>query len=176
MKKNKKAINRRTFINNSLIGGSALLLSCKGNDTDKTTENSINKKSFNLKMVTTWPKDFPGLGTSANRLANKINEASEGQINIKVFGSGELVPAYEAFDAVRNGVADMCHDSPYYWLSKHPATVFFSTFVAVSIEGVSFSAVFNKNCSLSLFSKIPSPVNESFVELIIPGCRVIVLF
>ena len=21
----------------------------------------------------------------------------------------------------------MCHDSPYYWISKHPATVFFST-------------------------------------------------
>ena len=78
-------------------------------------------------MVTTWPKDFPGLGTSASRLAAKINKASQGRINIKVFGSGELVPAYEFFDAVRNGVADMCHDSPYYWLSKHPATVFFST-------------------------------------------------
>ena len=78
-------------------------------------------------MVTTWPKDFPGLGTSANRLADKINKASKGQIKIKVYGSGELVPAYESFDAVRNGVVDMCHDSPpYYWISKHPATVFFS--------------------------------------------------
>ena len=65
------------------------------------------------------------MGTSASRLAAKINKASQGRINIKVFGSGELVPAYESFDAVRNGVADMCHDSPYYWLSKHPATVFF---------------------------------------------------
>ena len=33
-------------------------------------------------MVTTWPKDFPGLGTSANRLANKINKAVQGQITI----------------------------------------------------------------------------------------------
>ena len=39
-------------------------------------------------MVTTWPKDFPGLGTSASRLASKINKASQGRINIKVFGSG----------------------------------------------------------------------------------------
>ena len=83
------------------------------------------KNSFNLKMVTTWPKDFPGLGTSAKRLADKINKASKGQINIKVYGSGELVPAYESFDAVRNGVADMCHDSPYYWISKQSCYSFF---------------------------------------------------
>ena len=57
-------------------------------------------------------KDFPGLGTRLVGLASKINKASQGRINIKVFGSGELVPAYESFDAVRNGVADMCHDSP----------------------------------------------------------------
>ncbi len=128
MKKNKKLINRRYILSTGLIeGGSSLLFSCKEKKKSKVYNNPNNKKIFNLKMVTTWPKDFPGLGTSANRLASKINKASQGQINIKVFGSGELVPAYEAFDAVRNGVADMCHDSPYYWLSKHPATVFFST-------------------------------------------------
>ena len=122
----KKVINRRSLIGISLISGSSLLFSCKGNNRNETSLNS-EKKVYNLKMVTTWPKDFPGLGTSASRLASKINSASQGQINIKVFGAGELVPAYESFDAVRNGVADMCHDSPYYWISKHPATVFFST-------------------------------------------------
>ena len=129
MKKNKKLINRRTVVTSGLIaGGTSLLLSCKDkNENLVSTKIKKNKNVFNLKMVTTWPKDFPGLGTSANRLASKINEASQGRINIKVFGSGELVPAYESFDAVRNGVADMCHDSPYYWISKHPATVFFST-------------------------------------------------
>ena len=128
MKKNKKLLNRRSLLGAGLlISGSSLLNSCNNTKNDKISKKSDKKKSFNLKMVTTWPKDFPGLGTSANRLAEKINAASGGQIKIKVFGSGELVPAYEAFDAVRNGTADMCHDSPYYWLSKHPATVFFST-------------------------------------------------
>ena len=129
MKKNKKLINRRAFVTSGLIaGGTSLLFSCKEKNENLVIKEIKNKENiYNLKMVTTWPKDFPGLGTSASRLAAKINKASQGRINIKVFGSGELVPAYESFDAVRNGVADMCHDSPYYWLSKHPATVFFST-------------------------------------------------
>ena len=129
MKKNKKLVNRRSFVTSGLIAaGTSLLFSCKDKNENLVSKEIKKKKNiYNLKMVTTWPKDFPGLGTSASRLAAKINKASQGRINIKVFGSGELVPAYESFDAVRNGVADMCHDSPYYWLSKHPATVFFST-------------------------------------------------
>ena len=129
MRNEKKIFTRRSLLNSALLtGGSALLLSCEEKNKNQLSSIKHNTKStFNFKMVTTWPKDFPGLGTSASRLAFKINKASQGQINIKVFGSGELVPPYESFDAVRNGVADMCHDSPYYWLSKHPATVFFST-------------------------------------------------
>ena len=128
----KNLVNRRSIISTGLLASAAtLLVSCKDKNNSNDYNYKIDKKNiFNFKMVTTWPKDFPGLGTSANRLANKINKASLGLINIKVFGSGELVPAYEAFDAVRNGVADMCHDSPYYWLSKHPATAFFSTLPA----------------------------------------------
>ena len=114
MKKNNKFLNRRILLTSGLLaGGASFLISCKDNNENKKNPKKVQvkKNTLNLKMVTTWPKDFPGLGTSANRLANKINKASQGQINIKVYGSGELVPAYESFDAVRNGVADMCHDS-----------------------------------------------------------------
>ncbi len=49
-----------------------------------------------LRMVTTWPKNFPGLGTSAERLARRIGEISNGTIRIKVYAAGELVPAFES--------------------------------------------------------------------------------
>ena len=131
MKKNNKFFYRRSFLASGLaVSGASLLFSCKDNNYNKKHSSRVQTKAntFNLKMVTTWPKDFPGLGTSANRLAEKINRASKGQINIKVYGSGELVPAYESFDAVRNGVADMCHDSPYYWISKHVSWLFSSDY------------------------------------------------
>ncbi len=79
-----------------------------------------------LKMVTTWPKNLPGLGTGAQRVADRITVASEGQLNVKLFAAGELVPAFESFDAVSNGTADMYHGAEYYWLGKHKAFGFFT--------------------------------------------------
>ncbi len=79
------------------------------------------------KMVTTWPKNFPGLGTAANKLAALIGDMSGGRIQIKVYGAGELVPAFEVFDAVSRGTAEMGHGSAYYWKGKSEAAQFFST-------------------------------------------------
>jgi len=79
-----------------------------------------------LKMVTTWPKNYPGLGTSAERLATRIHEMTDGQIDIKVFAAGELVPALESFDAVSSGAADIYHGAEYYWQGKSKAYNFFT--------------------------------------------------
>lgn len=81
---------------------------------------------FNWKMVTAWPKNFPGLGTSANLLAKIIAEMSGGRIKIKVYGANELVPAFEVFDAVSEGIVQMGHASAYYWKGKSATTQFFS--------------------------------------------------
>ncbi|NOZ43196.1 MAG: TRAP transporter substrate-binding protein [Alphaproteobacteria bacterium] len=79
-----------------------------------------------LKMVTTWPKNFPGLGTRAEEFARDINVATDGRIHIKVYAANELVPPLEAFDAVRAGKADVYHGSEYYWQGKHKAFAFFT--------------------------------------------------
>ncbi len=84
-------------------------------------------KAIRWKMVTTWPKNFPVLGTGANQLAKLITEMSDGRIKIKVFGAGELVPAFEVFDAVSRGTAQMGHGSAYYWKGKIEEAQFFST-------------------------------------------------
>lgn len=78
-------------------------------------------------MVTTWPKNFPGLGTGAENLAKRITAMSDGALNVKVFAAGELVPAFESFDAVSSGNAEMSHSVSYYWQGKTPALNFFAT-------------------------------------------------
>ena len=85
------------------------------------------KADFKWKMVTTWPKNFPGLGTGANNLARLIGEMSGGRIEVKVYGATELVPAFEVFDAVSRGTAEMGHGAAYYWKGKNEAFQFFST-------------------------------------------------
>ena len=84
------------------------------------------KTNIKWKMVTTWPKNFPGLGTGANNLASLITEMSGGRLKVKVYGAKELVPAFEVFDAVSRGTAQMGHGASYYWKGKSEAAQFFS--------------------------------------------------
>jgi TRAP-type mannitol/chloroaromatic compound transport system substrate-binding protein len=77
------------------------------------------------KMVMTWQKVLPGLGTGAVRLAKRISSLSGGELEVEVYGGGELVPAMGVFDAVSNGTVEMGHAAPYYWLNKSRATSFF---------------------------------------------------
>ncbi len=77
------------------------------------------------RMLTTWPKNFPGVGTAAQRIADRISAMSDGRMTVKLFAAGEFVPAFEMFDAIREGKADMGHDAPYYWIAKQKACAFF---------------------------------------------------
>ncbi len=82
----------------------------------------IAQPKMQWRMVTTWPKNFPGLGTGAELLAKFITEGSNGRLRVKVFGAGEIVPAFESMDAVSSGTVDMGHGAPYYWKGKVPAS------------------------------------------------------
>jgi TRAP-type mannitol/chloroaromatic compound transport system substrate-binding protein len=79
-----------------------------------------------LTMVTSWPADSAGLQPSAERMARAIGIASGGRIMIKVLPAGALVAAFDTFDAVGSGVADMYHSAEYYWERKSPAFSFFA--------------------------------------------------
>jgi len=91
-----------------------------------STVKASSSKVIKWKMVTTWPKNFPGLGTGANKLAKLITEMSGGRLKVKVYGAKELVPAFETFDAVSRGTAQMGHGAAYYWKGKTQASQFFA--------------------------------------------------
>lgn len=81
---------------------------------------------WSWKMVTSWPKNSPGPGQTAERLAQRINTASGGRLTVKVFGGGELVPPLEVFDAVSRGTAELGHTAALFWAGKLPASPFFT--------------------------------------------------
>jgi len=89
-------------------------------------ETSTPTDVIEWKLVTTWPKGLPGLGAAPENFARRVNEASGGRLRIRVFGAGEIVPAFEVFDAVSGGVAEAGHGAAYYWKGKIPAAVFFT--------------------------------------------------
>ena len=123
---------REILIGASAIGAAGLLTACKDNLDGGTPDNpkkstAISKNIIQWRMVTCWPRDFPGGGTHSQKLAKRITQSSDGRLEIKNFAAGELVPAFEVFDAVRDGTAQCGHAAPYYWISKHKAIPFFCT-------------------------------------------------
>jgi TRAP-type mannitol/chloroaromatic compound transport system substrate-binding protein len=78
------------------------------------------------RMVTTWPKNFPGLGVGAQRLADRITAMSGGRLTIQLYAAGELVPPLQALDAVIDGSAEMSHGAAYYWQNKSTGLSFFT--------------------------------------------------
>ena len=105
-----------------------LLVSCGETVNETTTHSSTaNQETFEWKLVTTWPKNYPGLGLAPENFAKQVEAMSGGRLKIKVFGAGQLVPAFEVFDAVSQGTAQMGHGASYYWTGKSKATAFFTS-------------------------------------------------
>ena len=87
---------------------------------------SGNQASIEWKLVTTWPKGLPGLGSAPENFARRVGEMSNGRLTVRVYGAGEVVPPFEVFDAVSQGVAEMGHGASYYWKGKIPSSVFYT--------------------------------------------------
>ncbi len=117
--------SRRSFLQSAPLVAAGTLAAC-GQAEQQAAPAVQSQQRFKWKMVTTWPKDFPALGTGANNLAHSIEALSDGRLHVKVYGAGELVPASGVFDAVSGGTAEMGHGAAYYWKGKHEATQFFS--------------------------------------------------
>ena len=87
------------------------------------------QQSFNWKMTSAYVKGTPfymdGPG-SATDLARRIDAMSGGRLKIQVFGAGELIPAFEGFDAVRAGTVEMNHANAYFWTGKSAAAQYFT--------------------------------------------------
>ena len=69
-----------------------------------------------LKLVTSYPRDLPGSGTSPKRLAQSIAAMSDGHLKVTIYPGGSLVRALEVFDAVSAGAAEFVGPWKDIWL------------------------------------------------------------
>ncbi|WP_323846174.1 TRAP transporter substrate-binding protein [Microbulbifer magnicolonia] len=114
------------------------------------------QESFEWKLVTTWPKNFPGLGSAPERFAKNVGAMSGGRLKIKVYGAGELVPAMGVFGAVSEGAAQMGHGAAYYWKGKVPAAQFF-TAVPFGLNAQEMNGWLHYGGGMELWEEIYAP-------------------
>ena len=145
----------------ALVGVFALLVVEKSADRSNsniTAAQTADKKIYEWKLVTTSPKDFPGLGTAPENFARIIENVSDGRIKVKVYGAGELVPALSVFGAVSTGSVEMGHGAAYYWKGKVPAAQFF-TAVPFGMNAQEMNGWFHYGGGLELWREVYAPFN-----------------
>lgn len=113
-------MDRRSFLTKAAVGGAAAATA----STLAAPMYAQGKRT--LTLVTTWGRGLAGVHDSAQRSADMITALTDGQLTIDLKAAGELVGAFEVFDAVSSGQADMYHGADYYWVGQHPAYAFFT--------------------------------------------------
>lgn len=149
---------RHSFTFAAIFSACLALVGCsqEGSEQIDTTQAAVQQETFNWKMVTAWPKNYPGLGTSPERLAERINSMSDGRLNVKVYAAGELVPPMEVFDAVSRNTAEMGHSTAYYWKGKTDTAQFFTS-VPFGLSAIEMNAWLHKGGGLELWEEAYAP-------------------
>lgn len=112
-------MDRRSFLTKSALGGTAAAATT-------LAAPAYAQGNRTLTMVTTWGRGLAGVHDSAQYCADAITAMSDGQLTVDLKAAGELVGAFEVFDAVSAGQADMYQAADYYFLGQHPALAFFA--------------------------------------------------
>ena len=114
------------------------------------------QKTYQWKMVTSWPKNFPGLGVAPEKFAKLVDEMSAGRLKVQVYGAGELVPGFEVFDAVSQGTVQMGHSGSYYWKGKIPASPIFGA-IPFGMTATELNAWLHYGGGLALWEELYKP-------------------
>jgi TRAP-type mannitol/chloroaromatic compound transport system substrate-binding protein len=112
-------MDRRSFLKTAGLAGGAAA--------GALAAPAIAQGITELKLVTSWPKNFPGLGTAPERFAKSVEKATDGRYRVRVFAGGELVHPLKVHDAVQEGTAEMYHSGDYYFQGKLKAYAFYSS-------------------------------------------------
>jgi TRAP-type mannitol/chloroaromatic compound transport system substrate-binding protein len=113
---------------------------------------------FKWRLVTTWPKNLPGLGVAPENLARRVATMSNNRLQIKVYGANEIVPAMEVFEAVSSGAAQMGHGAAYYWKGKVPVAQFF-TAVPFGLTAQEMNGWLHYGGGMELWRELYEPFN-----------------
>ena len=113
-------MDRRSFLTKAALGGTAAAAST-------LAAPAYAQGNRTLTMVTSWGRGLAGVFDAAQHVADSITAMSDGSLTVEIKAAGELVGAFEVFDAVSSGQADMYHAADYYFVGQHPGYAFFTS-------------------------------------------------
>ncbi len=97
-KQTTQGMKRRGFLKKAAVGTAGVAAAT-------VAAPAISQGRQEIVMVSTWPRDFPGLGTGAQRFARMLTDMTDGRLNVQYFAGGERVKPFDSFDEVASGNA-----------------------------------------------------------------------
>jgi TRAP-type mannitol/chloroaromatic compound transport system substrate-binding protein len=144
-------MNRRAFLGQVGAGASAT-------GALASTRAWAQPRTFNWRLVTSYPPGFPIYMDGPERMAKLIEEQSQGRIKIKVFAAGELLPALGVFDAVSQGTVEMGASFASFWAGRIPAAQIFGA-IPFGFNAQQFNAWLFGGEGLKLWQDLYKPYN-----------------
>jgi TRAP-type mannitol/chloroaromatic compound transport system substrate-binding protein len=110
-------MERRSFINKAAVGavaGAAAAVSTGANA----------QAQVRWRMTSSFAKSLDTIYGGAEVIAKRVSAITGGRFQISVHAAGEIVPAFQALDAVQAGTVEACHTASYYFFGKDPSWAF----------------------------------------------------
>jgi len=112
-------MDRRKFLTNIGIGAAA------GTASLITAAPAIAATpKVKWRLASSFPKTLDTVYGGGEDFCKRVSELSEGNFEIRSFAGGEIVPALQVLDAVKDGTVECCHTAPYYFFGKNEAFAF----------------------------------------------------
>ena len=126
-------LNRKLFALSAACVFALSASSCKQEEAAVSTESAEPAESAApavepalLKTPIAFATNLPALGTPIVFVAEQLAKISGGEVEMKVYEPGKLVPPLEILDAVSSGKANSGYTTAGYWIGKIPAAALFS--------------------------------------------------
>jgi len=141
--------DRRTFL--TTAGGTMAVLASTG------APNVIAQPKVQWRMPTAWPASALSQ-TTAQRLAQVVEEMSGGRFRIEVFPAGQLALPFDLFEAASKGEIQAFMASPQYWQNREPAFEWFGT-IPFGMNPQGMTAWLYQGDGLKLWEETSAPFN-----------------
>ena len=143
-------MDRRKFLTATGVAGAAAL----------SAPAVARAATIKWKMTTAFPPGQPFYSTGPGSLTDftdRVRQMSDGRLDIQVYHAGELVPAFEGFDAVRQGIVEMNGWVSYFGSGKVPAAQFFGA-VPFGMSTQGQNAWFYVGDGIKLWNEVYDPL------------------
>lgn len=160
-------MERRTFLKQATIGTAAVAASL----TAGAPAVIASSKKIRWTATSFWNPKVKIMFDGIKDFCQNVKEMSDGQLEIKLYGGGELVPPFGAFDAVSQGTVQMGTGSPYFWAGKSTAFNWFGS-IPFGMNAQSINGWFYEGNGMALmtelydqFNLVPRIVGNSGVQM-----------